>query len=59
MDSDDNAEMGAEIGGEIGPSGYDFQSETAEQAAERRLAEDEDLRESLVVCPGWRRTGFH
>ena len=48
MDSDDNAEIGAEIGGEIGPSAYDFQSETAEQAAERRLAEDEDLRESLV-----------
>jgi len=48
MDSDDNAEMGAEIGGEIGPSGYDFQSETAEQTAERRFAEDEDLRESLV-----------
>ena len=21
-------------------------------------AEDEDLRESLAACPGWRRTGF-
>jgi GAF domain-containing protein len=44
MDSDDNAEMGAEIG----PSGYDGQDETAEEAAERRSAEDEDLRESVM-----------
>jgi GAF domain-containing protein len=45
MDSDDNAEMGAEM---IGPSGYDAQDETAEQAAERRSTEDEDLRESVM-----------
>src|SRR5512133_441611 len=43
MDSDNNAEIGAEIG----QSGYDAQGETAQQAAERRFAEEEDLRESL------------
>ena len=46
MDSDDNPA--------IGPSGHDAHDQTgaldqtAEQAAERRFAEDEDLRESLV-----------
>jgi len=40
MDSDDNAE--------IGPSGPDADGGTAEQAAERRSAEDEYLRESLA-----------
>jgi GAF domain-containing protein len=40
MDSDDYAE--------IGPSGHDGQDVTAEEAAERRSAEDEDLRESLM-----------
>jgi GAF domain-containing protein len=40
MDSDDNAELG--------PSGHDVHRETVEQAAERRSAEDEDLRESLA-----------
>ena len=39
MDSDDSAE--------IGPSGRDVQGVTVEQAAERRSAEDEDLRERL------------
>jgi GAF domain-containing protein len=39
MDSDDNAE--------IGPSGPDADDEAVEQAAERRSAEEEDLRESL------------
>ena len=39
MDSDDNAEI---VSGR-----HDAQHETAEQAAERRSAEDEDLRESL------------
>jgi GAF domain-containing protein len=39
MDSDDNAE--------VWPSGHDVHGETVEQAAERRSAEDEDLRESL------------
>jgi GAF domain-containing protein len=46
MDSDDNAEIGAEIGAEMG---YDAQGVTAQQAAERRFAEEEDLRESLVA----------
>ena len=41
MDFDDNAE--------IMPSGYDAEGETAEQAAERQYAEEEDLRESLVA----------
>jgi GAF domain-containing protein len=45
MDSDDNAEIGAEIG----LSGHDTENETAERAAERRSAEDEDLRDSLVA----------
>ena len=45
MDSDNNADMGAEIGS----FGRDGQDETAEEAAERRSAEDEDLRESLWV----------
>jgi transcriptional regulator with GAF, ATPase, and Fis domain len=40
MDADDNPE--------IGPSGPDADYETAEQAAERRFAEDEDLRDSLM-----------
>jgi len=40
MDSDANAE--------VGPLGNDVQGETVEQAAERRSAEDEDLRESLA-----------
>jgi GAF domain-containing protein len=40
MDSDDNAE--------VGPLGRDAQGETVLQAAERRSAEDEDLRESLA-----------
>src|SRR5215216_937492 len=40
MDSDNNAE--------IGPSGPDADDETVEQAAERRSAEEEDLRESLA-----------
>ena len=40
MDSDDNAE--------IGPLDHDTPGETAEQAAGRRSAEDEDLRESLA-----------
>jgi hypothetical protein len=40
MDSDDNAE--------IGPSGPDADDETVEQAAERRSAEEEDLRDSLI-----------
>jgi GAF domain-containing protein len=48
MDSDDSAEIRAEMVADIGPSGYDAQGETVEQAAERRFAEDEDLRESLV-----------
>src|SRR4029450_4789253 len=39
MDSDDNAE--------VWPSDHDVHGETVEQAAERRSAEDEDLRESL------------
>jgi GAF domain-containing protein len=39
MDSDNNAE--------VRPSGRDVQGVTVEQAAERRSAEDEDLRESL------------
>src|SRR5918995_571337 len=43
MDFDDNGDLGAEIG----LSGHDAQDETAEQAAERRYAEQEDLRESL------------
>src|SRR5215204_562925 len=43
MDFDDNGDLGAEIG----LSGHDAQDETAEQAAERRYAEEEDLRESL------------
>jgi GAF domain-containing protein len=47
MDSDDNGDLGAEIGAEIGLSGHDAQDETAEQAVERRYAEEEDLRESL------------
>jgi GAF domain-containing protein len=44
MDSDDNVEMGAEMR----PQGHDVPQETAEQVAERRDAEDEDLRESLA-----------
>jgi GAF domain-containing protein len=44
MNSDNNADMWAEIGS----SGRDGQDETAEEAAERRSAEDEDLRESLM-----------
>jgi GAF domain-containing protein len=40
MDADDNAE--------VGPSDHDVNRETVEQAVERRSAEDEDLRESLV-----------
>jgi GAF domain-containing protein len=44
MDSDDNSEIGAEIG----PWDDDVPDETAEEAAERRSAEDEDLRESLA-----------
>ena len=40
MDSDNNPE--------IGSSGRDGQDETAEEAAERRSAEDDDLRESLM-----------
>jgi GAF domain-containing protein len=44
MDSDDNADIAAEIG----LSGQDAQGETAAQAAERRSTEDEDLRESLM-----------
>jgi transcriptional regulator with GAF, ATPase, and Fis domain len=46
MDSDDNADLGAEIG----PSGPDADDETVEQAAERRSPEEEeeDLRESLA-----------
>jgi GAF domain-containing protein len=47
MDSDDNADLGADLGAQIGLSDQDAQDETAEQAAERRYAEDEDLRESL------------
>jgi GAF domain-containing protein len=47
MDSDDNADLGADLGVQIGLSDQDAQDETAEQAAERRYAEDEDLRESL------------
>jgi GAF domain-containing protein len=43
MDFDDNGDLGAEIG----LSGHDAHDETAEQAAERRYAEEEDLRESL------------
>jgi GAF domain-containing protein len=43
MDSGDIADVGAEIG----LSGHDAQGETVEQAAERRYAEEEDLRESL------------
>jgi GAF domain-containing protein len=43
MDSDDIADVGAEIG----LSGHDAEGETVEQAAERRYAEEEDLRESL------------
>ena len=39
MDSDDNAEV---------DSGQDVHGETVEQGAERRSAEDEDLRESLA-----------
>jgi GAF domain-containing protein len=48
MDSDDNADIGAEMGAEIGPSGHDAQDGTAEETAERRDAEEEDLRESLM-----------
>jgi GAF domain-containing protein len=52
MDADDSADIGtdigADIGAEIGPSGHDADDQTAEQATERRLAEDEDLRESLL-----------
>jgi transcriptional regulator with GAF, ATPase, and Fis domain len=44
MDSDDNSEIGAEIG----PWDDDVPDQTAEEAAERRSAEDEDLRESLA-----------
>ena len=33
---------------EVGPSGRDGDGEPVEQAAERRSAEDEDLRESLA-----------
>jgi GAF domain-containing protein len=40
MDADDNAE--------VGPSGHDVHRETVEQTADRRSAEDEDLRESLA-----------
>jgi GAF domain-containing protein len=40
MDSDDNAELAQ--------SGHNVQGETVAQAAERRSAEDEDLRESLA-----------
>jgi GAF domain-containing protein len=47
MDSDDNTDLGAEIRAEIGLSDHDAQNETAEAAAERRYAEEEDLRESL------------
>ncbi len=47
MDSDDNGDLGAEIRAEIGLSDHDLQDETAEEAAERRYAEEEDLRESL------------
>ena len=43
MDSDDNGDLGIEIG----LSRHDAQDETAEQAAGRRYAEEEDLRESL------------
>ncbi|HJV14318.1 MAG TPA: GAF and ANTAR domain-containing protein [Propionibacteriaceae bacterium] len=43
MDSDDNGDLGAGIG----LSDHVAQNETAEQAAERRYAEEEDLRESL------------
>jgi GAF domain-containing protein len=43
MDSDDNGDLGVEIG----LSRHDAQDETAEQAAGRRYAEEEDLRESL------------
>jgi GAF domain-containing protein len=48
MDSDDSADVVAETGAaEIGPSGYDARRE--KQAADRRSAEEEDLRESLVA----------
>ena len=40
MDSDNNPD--------IGSSGHYGQDQTAEEAAERRSAEDEDLRESLM-----------
>ena len=44
MDSDDNSEIGAEVG----PWDDEVPDETAEDAAERRSAEDEDLRGSLA-----------
>ena len=44
MDSDDNSEIGAEIG----PWDDEVLDEAAEETAERRSAEDEDLRESLA-----------
>ena len=44
MDSDDNSEIGAEIG----PWDDEVLDETAEETAERRSAEDEDLRGSLA-----------
>jgi hypothetical protein len=45
MDSDYNTDLRAEIG----PSDDDATEEPVEQAAERRYAEDEDLRESLLA----------
>ena len=44
MDSDDNSEIGAEIG----PWDDEVLDEADEETAERRSAEDEDLRESLA-----------
>ena len=45
MDSDDNADLGAEIG----LSGPEVEDETVERATERRFTEEEeDLRESLT-----------
>ena len=44
MDSDDNPEVGADIG----QSDDDARGETAEQAAERRSAEEDDLRNSIA-----------
>jgi hypothetical protein len=54
MDSDDNADIGADIG----PPRDDAQGETGEQAVERRSAEDEDLRESLVGLCAAAASGF-